>query len=47
MEKFGQTVDLFRKYGDKYDLDYLLVMAQGYQESRLDQSEEPRWARWA
>ena len=24
--------------GDKYDIDYLLMMAQGYQESQLDQS---------
>jgi len=38
MKKFEQTVALFRKYGSKYDLDYLLMMAQGYQESRLDQS---------
>jgi membrane-bound lytic murein transglycosylase MltF len=36
--KFEATVDLFRKYGDKYDLDYLLVMAEGYQESKLDQN---------
>ncbi len=36
LRKFGQMVALFRKYGDKYDIDYLLVMAQGYQESRLD-----------
>lgn len=35
--KFEQTVSLFRKYGDKYSLDYLLVMAQAYQESQLDQ----------
>jgi len=35
--KFQQTVDLFRKYAGKYDIDYLLMMAQGYQESRLDQ----------
>jgi ABC-type amino acid transport substrate-binding protein len=27
--KFEQTVEFFRKYGDRYDLDYLLVMAQG------------------
>jgi membrane-bound lytic murein transglycosylase MltF len=38
MDKFRRTVEFFRKYGDKYDMDYLLMMAQGYQESRLDQS---------
>jgi membrane-bound lytic murein transglycosylase MltF len=37
MRKFDQTVELFRKYSDKYEMDYLLMMAQGYQESRLDQ----------
>ena len=35
--KFQQVVELFRKYGAQYDVDYLLVAAQGYQESRLDQ----------
>lgn len=35
--KFLQLVELFKKYGDQYDLDYLLMAAQGYQESRLDQ----------
>lgn len=35
--KFESTVDLFRKYGDQYDLDYLLMTAQGYQESQLNQ----------
>jgi len=38
MKKFAQTVELFRKYSTEYDMDYLLMMAQGYQESRLDQS---------
>jgi membrane-bound lytic murein transglycosylase MltF len=38
LRKFRQMVALFRKYGDKYDIDYLLVMAQGYQESQLDHS---------
>ena len=34
--KFERTVALFRKYGDKYNIDSLLMAAQGYQESRLD-----------
>jgi membrane-bound lytic murein transglycosylase MltF len=38
MKKFEQTVEMFRKYGSKYDMDYLMMMAQGYQESRLDQN---------
>jgi membrane-bound lytic murein transglycosylase MltF len=36
--KFEQTVKLFQKYGDQYKLDVLLMAAQGYQESRLDQN---------
>jgi membrane-bound lytic murein transglycosylase MltF len=35
-KKFENMVALFRKYGDRYDLDYVLMAAQGYQESRLD-----------
>ena len=35
--KFERTVEFFRKYGDRYDLDYLLLMAHGYQESQLNQ----------
>ena len=30
--------DLFKKYGAQYNLDYLLMAAQGYQESTLDQN---------
>jgi membrane-bound lytic murein transglycosylase MltF len=37
LRRFEQMVDLFRKYGKRYDVDPLLAMAQGYQESRLDQ----------
>jgi len=37
-ERFRSMVELFRKYGDQYDLDYLMVTAQAYQESGLDQS---------
>jgi membrane-bound lytic murein transglycosylase MltF len=38
IKKFQDTVALFRRYGTRYDLDHLLVMAQSYQESRLDQN---------
>jgi membrane-bound lytic murein transglycosylase MltF len=35
--KFESLVDIFRRYSGQYDMDFLLMMAQGYQESRLDQ----------
>jgi membrane-bound lytic murein transglycosylase MltF len=34
---FERTVELFRKYSGQYKLDFLLMAAQGYQESQLDQ----------
>lgn len=37
-KKFEQMVELFRKYSDQYHFDWLLMIAQGYQESKLDQS---------
>ncbi len=36
-KRFGDVVALFRKYSDQYDMDYLLMVAQGFQESALDQ----------
>jgi membrane-bound lytic murein transglycosylase MltF len=36
--KFDKVVTLFRKYCAQYDMDTLLMAAQGYQESRLDQN---------
>jgi membrane-bound lytic murein transglycosylase MltF len=36
-QKFQAVVDLFKKYGAQYNVDYLLMAAQGYQESTLDQ----------
>lgn len=41
-KKFEAVLSLFRTYGDRYDLDYLMMAAQGYQESRLDQSVKSR-----
>ena len=37
-KRFGDVVKLFRQYGDTYDMDYLLMLAQGFQESTLDQN---------
>ena len=36
-QKLEAVVGLFKKYGAQYDVDYLLMAAQGYQESTLDQ----------
>jgi membrane-bound lytic murein transglycosylase MltF len=36
-KKFLQLAELFRKYGDQYQVDWMLMAAQGYQESGLDQ----------
>jgi membrane-bound lytic murein transglycosylase MltF len=38
MRRFGDTVGIFAKYAPQYDFDHLMIVAQGYQESRLDQS---------
>ncbi len=37
-KRFRELEEIFRKYGEKYEIDYLMAAAQGYQESRLDQS---------
>ncbi len=36
--RFSEYLDVFARYGEKYDFDHLMLIAQGYQESRLDQS---------
>jgi membrane-bound lytic murein transglycosylase MltF len=36
--KFSSLVEVFKTYSGKYDIDYLLMAAQGYQESQLNQS---------
>ncbi len=42
MKKFNQTAHLFQKYAAQYDFDWLMVMSQAYQESRLDHSARSR-----
>jgi membrane-bound lytic murein transglycosylase MltF len=39
MKKFQTNLELFQKYAGEYDFDYLMIAAQGYQESLLDQSK--------
>jgi hypothetical protein len=36
MARFLRIANLFQTYGEKYHMDWLLMTAQGYQESRLD-----------
>jgi membrane-bound lytic murein transglycosylase MltF len=38
MRKLGKIRPFFEKYGAQYDLPWLLIAAQGYQESQLDQT---------
>jgi len=38
-KRFEDTVELFAKYGKQYGFDPLMLAAQGYQESTLDQSK--------
>ena len=40
LQKFEQGVELFRRYAEQYDFDYLMMAAQAYQESGLDQSKK-------
>lgn len=43
--KFTSLVDIFKKYGEENNFDYLLLAAQGFQESQLNQSRKsPRGA---
>jgi membrane-bound lytic murein transglycosylase MltF len=41
-KKFLTLAQYFQKYGDQYDVDWLLMAAQGYQESQLNQAVKSR-----
>ncbi|MCP3868549.1 MAG: transporter substrate-binding domain-containing protein [Gammaproteobacteria bacterium] len=36
LKKLRNTIDLFQKYAEEYDFDYLMIAALAYQESQLD-----------
>jgi membrane-bound lytic murein transglycosylase MltF len=42
LQKFNDYVAYFKKYASEYDFDYLMLAAQGYQESLLDQNTKSR-----
>lgn len=39
VEKYKAAVGFFKKYGDQYGFDWLMIAAQAYQESTIDQSK--------
>lgn len=38
-QRYQETIEIIKRYSDRYDFDWLMIAAQGYQESRLDQSK--------
>ncbi|MEJ5061414.1 MULTISPECIES: lytic transglycosylase F [unclassified Pseudomonas] len=45
MQKFQEMVDIFSRHASTYGFDHLMLMAQGFQESQLDQkARSPRGA---
>ncbi len=37
-KRYGETIEFIKKYSGQYDFDWMKIAAQGYQESKLDQS---------
>jgi membrane-bound lytic murein transglycosylase MltF len=40
LKKMRDLIPIFRQYGDRYGIDWLILAAQGYQESGLDQNRK-------
>ena len=40
--RYQSVVELIRKYAEQYDVDWRMITAQGYQESKLDQKARSR-----
>ena len=38
-KRYEASIDIIKTYAGRYDFDWLMIMAQGYQESKLDQSK--------
>jgi membrane-bound lytic murein transglycosylase MltF len=42
LKKFNDTVEIFERYAGEYNFDYLMITAQAYQESMLDNSRKSK-----
>jgi len=40
--KYKSSIAVIRKYAKQYDFDWLMIVAQGYQESKLDQTKKSK-----
>jgi membrane-bound lytic murein transglycosylase MltF len=38
-DRYQSTLEFIKRYAGEYDFDWLMIMAQGYQESKLDQEK--------
>ena len=38
-KRFDETIVFFKKYGDQYDFDWLMLAALAFQESKIDQNK--------
>jgi len=36
-KRYEKTIDIIKRYADRYDFDWVMITAQGYQESKLNQ----------
>jgi membrane-bound lytic murein transglycosylase MltF len=42
LQKYNDTVEIFKRYAGEYNFDYLMITAQAYQESGLDHSKKSK-----